>query len=181
MELKFRTPHRCQNDHFRWLYWEPKDGFVNSAKWGDKHPDCNCPTGDIDQGFRKVGDHQLWTGLYDMHNKPIYRRDIIKHAHNWDYEQSRDQDGKLVLGARKFKKPTKKDLGYRIGMIHWSGNGEHAEFVIWPYRLCLHATDLIEIIGTADENPEHYENIIAERKALLAKHGQTENDQEIYG
>lgn len=75
--LKFRTPTKCQNGHFRWYFYEVSFGQVFNTRWGDKHPDCNCPTASLDQGFEKCGPDDEFTGMQDTAQKDIYASDVV--------------------------------------------------------------------------------------------------------
>lgn len=58
-QFKFRIPYECQNGHPRFLFSSFSDGFDNTVSWGEKHPDCKCPTGSIGEGFHQSGDADL--------------------------------------------------------------------------------------------------------------------------
>lgn len=77
-EIKFRTPTKCQNGHFRWYYYEADFGDVYKVGWGEKQADCKCPTGGLDNGFEKCGNDEQLTGLFDKDRKEIYEGDIVK-------------------------------------------------------------------------------------------------------
>lgn len=76
----FRTPTRCQNGHFRFLYYSIRDGLTKHVIWGDKQADCNCPTGDKGEGFAPCGGEQQWTGLRDNLGRQLFEGDLAAHS-----------------------------------------------------------------------------------------------------
>lgn len=90
-----------------------------------------------------------YTGHRDMHNNRIFEGDVIRYAHDWDY------DGGFELNNRVFKTPSKKGRYQpEIGIVEWEGN-EYAHFIVTPYRIMLNPFEfLIEAIGTKHDNPE---------------------------
>lgn len=77
-EIIFRQYNECQNGHPRFLYWKPKDGFNNEVYWGEKHPECNCSTFAIGEGFVAKAPHEQWSGLTDKNNTKIFEGDQRK-------------------------------------------------------------------------------------------------------
>lgn len=74
-EIKFRTPTRCQNGHFRWLY--SIAGFFNvKQEWEPQR--CGCHTGGFKQGFEKCGDAELAIGLKDVRGNDVYEGDMVR-------------------------------------------------------------------------------------------------------
>ena len=76
--IQFRTPYRCQNGHFRWAYTIVLGDGDTRMTWGDKHPDCKCPTGDIGEGFAVIGPHQMFTGNQDSKENDIFDGDLVE-------------------------------------------------------------------------------------------------------
>ncbi len=75
-ELKFRTPTKCQNGHFRWFYYSVSFGET-SVKWGNKHSDCTCSTWDFKDGFQECGEDQQFTGFKTEDKVEIFDGDIL--------------------------------------------------------------------------------------------------------
>lgn len=76
---KFRTPTKCQNGHFRWLYSTFEKGNV-THHWGPKDKNCKCPTHEAHEGFLACGEDQQYVGFNDKENKEIYESDIVVRA-----------------------------------------------------------------------------------------------------
>lgn len=96
----FRTPHRCQNKHFIWLFWEAKAGEVINSRWGERHAACKCPTHEFGEGFAPCGPDQRFTGLVDRRYVPIYEGDTVQRYPLHKYtaflvEWSRDEGWRL--------------------------------------------------------------------------------------
>lgn len=73
----FRTPARCQNGHFCFLFYTCNFGRCDQTKWV---PTCDCPTGGFHQGYQKCGPEQQWTGLYDVKGGKLFEGDIVEHS-----------------------------------------------------------------------------------------------------
>jgi len=73
--IKFRTPYRCQNGHARFGFTTIREDGYAKLEWGTAN--CSCPTADIGQGFRVVGEHELFTGVKDSKGVEIYENDIV--------------------------------------------------------------------------------------------------------
>lgn len=77
----FRTPTRCQNGHFRFLFYSIAFGQSVETEWEARDPNvCQCPTGDIGEGYSKVGAEQQFTGLLDGSGKKVFEDDVIWHT-----------------------------------------------------------------------------------------------------
>lgn len=76
--FKFRTPSRCQNGHLRFLFYSINFGHCEPSIW-ERQP-CECPTGEIGEGFSKAGPEQQWTGLVDSQGRDLYEGDIAEHS-----------------------------------------------------------------------------------------------------
>jgi hypothetical protein len=77
-ELKFRVPCKCQNGHFRWAYitFDSIWGFNETRLgWGERN--CNCPTGELGEGYAPCEERQQFTGRFDKNNKELYENDIF--------------------------------------------------------------------------------------------------------
>lgn len=74
MIYKFRQPHKCQNGHFNYLYFELHGDKLVNHRWGE--PKCNCPKWAIDEGYSPCGETEMWSELRDINNKEIYKGDI---------------------------------------------------------------------------------------------------------
>lgn len=53
-DVLVRTPMICQNGHQRWLYHLISRGDLRTL-WGPRGCDCDCPTGEMDEGFAALG------------------------------------------------------------------------------------------------------------------------------
>lgn len=74
MIIEYRVPCRCQNGHFRWEFYSINRTGIRRS-WGPRN--CDCPTGDIDQGYSPCGDPQLSTGKKDRTGRLIYEGDYL--------------------------------------------------------------------------------------------------------
>jgi len=78
-EIKIRTPCECQNGHKAYLYYSVRFGEV---RYKDKNRGwkrtCNCPTGEIGEGYSACGEDELYTGLADKHGNPVFEGDIVR-------------------------------------------------------------------------------------------------------
>ena len=83
--IKFRTPTRCQNGHFRYLYYSVEFGKCLDLAWSEKHPDCNCATHELNEGFAKIGPDEQFTRLLDSKGEQIYEGDRVRLAGYGDY------------------------------------------------------------------------------------------------
>ncbi len=77
--LKFRTPTRCQNGHFRWYFYEVSFGHCKSFLWADKP--CDCPTHEFGEGFGPCGPDQQFTGVVDRDGRQIFEGDILTYPY----------------------------------------------------------------------------------------------------
>lgn len=76
--FKFRTPTRCQNGHYRFLFYSINFGHCEPSIW--ERQSCDCPTGEIGEGFTKAGPEQQWTGLCDSDGRDLYEGDLVAHS-----------------------------------------------------------------------------------------------------
>lgn len=92
---RFRTPNKCQNGHFRWLYWEAMAGVIMNSRWG--RANCKCPTHEIGEGFAPIGSDQQCTEVKDRNGNVIYVGDILqrypesKYPYAWEVKFSTDE------------------------------------------------------------------------------------------
>jgi hypothetical protein len=135
MTYKFRQPHRCQNGHFNYLYFELHGDKLVNHRWGE--PKCNCPKWNIGEGYSSIGEPEMFTCLHDRNGKEIYKGDIC--------ERRFMQDGT----ERVHKYVVKYDCGSywceRIGARGISSSLGH---------YCTNVKMIIEVIGNIHENPE---------------------------
>jgi len=135
-ELKFRTPCKCQNGHFRWYYWSVRFG-IQVSYWGPRIIDCNCPSDELWEGFDKCGDDEQFTGMYDAKGEadatPIYQGDIISLVIDYDEDGSIIEDSFEIIWS---------DVYLAFGIKH------KTEFVY----LCELEQPIV--IGNIYENPE---------------------------
>lgn len=75
--FKFRTPSKCQNGHFRFLFYSIRFGKCIEQVWGPKI--CSCPTGGLGQGFVPAGPEQQFTGILDKNGADIFEGDIVRY------------------------------------------------------------------------------------------------------
>jgi len=86
--MRFRTPNRCHNGHFRWLFWEVIAATIVSQRWGEAS--CKCPTHEIGEGFAPIGTDQPCTEIMDRRGVKIYVGDILqrfpisKYPRSWE-------------------------------------------------------------------------------------------------
>lgn len=81
MKYKFRVPYKCSNGHFRYLYFDLKEGGligVTQIIWGDKEEGCNsgCSTIDMPEEFHSFGPAEMWSGWTDKDEEKIYHNDV---------------------------------------------------------------------------------------------------------
>lgn len=81
--IKFRTPTRCQNGHFRWLYTTADGYHGNKQEWAERP--CKCPTHKIGHGFGKCGEPEMLIGLSDVNGKEAYEGDTARYT-TFDFE-----------------------------------------------------------------------------------------------
>lgn len=93
--MRFRTPNRCHNGHFRWLYWEVIAATIVSQRWGEAS--CKCPTHEIGEGFAPIGTDQPCAEIKDRRGQLIYVGDIVqryplyKYPHAWEIRLTSDE------------------------------------------------------------------------------------------
>lgn len=82
-QLKLRIPVVCQNGHKALFYYE-----INNKKLSDifeykpvgvpEDQNCSCPKAGYEEGWRRAGDDQMFTGLQDIDGVDAYEGDRIK-------------------------------------------------------------------------------------------------------
>lgn len=105
----------------------------------------NILTGDEYIWFERGFNLLQFTGLLDKNVKEIYEKAIVKNACDW----ISDDKGHML----DFKPPTKKYIGYNIGLVEWEQ--DTSSYIMGPYRCCLRTDcNLIEVIGNIYQNPD---------------------------
>lgn len=84
-ELKFRTPVVCQNGHKAYWYFEldQRDGHASEIKnhGVPKDQNCKCPKGGLDEGWRRAGADEQYTGIKTwITEQPIYEGDVLQNG-----------------------------------------------------------------------------------------------------
>lgn len=80
MNLKFRTPVKCQNNHKAFWYWKPAKATnflgIETISLPDKEI-CKCTKLGLDNGWAKAGDDQMFIGILSKFSGEIYHKDIV--------------------------------------------------------------------------------------------------------
>ena len=130
-EIKFRAWDKTTQKNWNIDKWHFEDEYLDLIEPGVSICDPR-----IERIWRKQGDVELmqYTGLKDVHGKPIYEGDIV---HGYDQEPDRDDHyiGSSVIDVVNFK----------YGAF-WIGDS-------W-YKVMVMTPPIVEIIGNIHENAE---------------------------
>lgn len=74
-EYKFRRPHKCQNGHINYLYYDLIGDKLCNHRWGEKR--CDCPKFNLKEGYSPIGPIEQYIGICDKDGKEIFQGDVI--------------------------------------------------------------------------------------------------------
>lgn len=80
----FRQYHECHNGHPRFLYWKHKNGFVNEAWWGSRHPDCKCSTFSLGDGFDAKHEPEMCLPIRGKDGQLLFEGDVYLDCENME-------------------------------------------------------------------------------------------------
>ena len=125
--LRFRVPVECQNGHKAFYFFEHSHDIAETCRHRiDNFSKCTCPKHELGEGWRRNGDDQQSTGLFDAKGVEIFEGDVLRKAGivTWN------QDG----------------VRWSCIDIEWNDRRE------WHDMLYL--TTPLEVIGNVWQNPE---------------------------
>lgn len=131
--MKFRTPHKCQNGHHRFSYWRLQHYKDKDFTWGEKHPDCKCPTFYIGQGFKPSGPNEMCCPISEHNGEDLYINDIIK---------SQITGAIYIIQFGPYSTKNDNGIGFWLKAIEGTDRGIFSD------------TSSVVRIGNVHENPE---------------------------